>query len=84
MHCVLRFVPLLSNDCFVCNMTCLDIAHIVCLVLLFSRVDVVFPKNLTKDTRTSLAPLPSKTMPACNSHIVEIMWSHTVQMAIVT
>lgn len=53
---------MLSNDCFVCNMTCLDIAHIVCLVLLFSRVDAVFPNNLTKGTRAMLAPLPSKTM----------------------
>lgn len=61
---------MMSSDCFVCNMACLDIAHIVCLVLLFSRVDVVFPKNLTRDAGASLAPLPSKTMPAYNSHIV--------------
>lgn len=29
-------VPVLSNDSFVCNVTCLDIARILCLVLLFS------------------------------------------------
>lgn len=69
-QCLLRAVPMLSNDCVVCNMTCLDIASIVCLVLLFSGVHAVFPKNLTKDARASLAPLPSKTMPACSSHTV--------------
>lgn len=65
-----RGEPALSNDPFVCNTTCLDIARILCRVLLFSRVDAAFPGNLTKDARTSPAPLASITMLACTSHAV--------------
>lgn len=42
---LLRVVPTLSSDCFVCNMTCLDIANIVCLLLLFSRGGCGIPQE---------------------------------------